>query len=75
MKIKCMKSQCDQCLFSNNKIVSEERSQELLMECFNKDTHFNCHKTNFICAGFIKTNFNQSQLLQIAERLNILEFI
>jgi hypothetical protein len=51
--------QCDQCLFSKNKLVDEERKQELLFQCEREQTHFVCHKgstvgQNVVCNGFFR---------------------
>lgn len=50
---------CNQCLFTRNKIVSEERKAELLKACEEEQTHFNCHKgtiigENVVCNGFFR---------------------
>jgi hypothetical protein len=69
---------CDQCLFSLNKIVSDDRRAEILEECKSKDSHFICHKAtldgqNLCCRGFYDTQ--TSQLIRIAGRLNCIEFV
>ena len=52
-----MKKQCNQCLFSENKIVSEERKAQILSECLQNQKFFVCHKStiedgNTCCKGF-----------------------
>ncbi len=37
---------CDECLFTNNKIVSDKRKPQLLGEIFRKDSYFICHKSS-----------------------------
>lgn len=52
-------SPCDQCLFTKNKIVSDERKAEILATCEKEQTHFVCHKgtaagENVVCNGFFR---------------------
>lgn len=74
VKKKC----CDQCLFTDNKIVSDKRKNQLIKECVINDTHFICHKAslkgeNTCCRGFYD-NYD-SQLIRIAKRLNAVNFV
>jgi len=76
MSLKVCKEQCDQCLFSKNRIV--KRFKEIVTGCQNKDTHFECHKgtikgENIVCAGFY--NRFTSQMIRIAGRLGMIEFV
>ncbi|KIL42101.1 hypothetical protein SD70_02655 [Gordoniibacillus kamchatkensis] len=48
---------CNECLFSANKIVSDERKAEVLADCALNDAHFICHKATLkgkdvCCRGF-----------------------
>lgn len=80
--MKVRKAQCDQCLFSDKKIVSAKRATDVVKGCLKKDTYFICHKTqtedapgDMCCRGFwdrFKDNFN---LGRIAQRLKMVEFI
>lgn len=70
--------QCDQCLFSKNKIVDEKRKQELLSECERDQTHFNCHKgtiagQNVVCNGFFRNK--TTPFLDIMKATGKIEFI
>jgi hypothetical protein len=71
--------QCDQCLFSPNRIVSKARMAEILRGCRRNDTHFVCHKGSLtgndelVCRGFFDTQ--SSQLIRIAGRMNMIEFV
>jgi len=70
--------QCDQCLFSKNRIVSSKRMKDILQGCARKDTHFICHKATIenkdvVCRGFFDNR--TSQLIRIAGRLNAIKFI
>lgn len=74
-----MKQKCDQCLFSENKIVSNERRKDILAECKRKDAHFICHKASIAggkdvcCRGFYDTQ--STNMIRIAERLRMVEFV
>lgn len=73
---KIMKEKCDQCLFSKNKIVSNQRKKQLINECKEKQTHFNCHKTdNVVCAGFNESMGEYSQSIRMAGRLGVIEYV
>lgn len=74
VKEKC----CNQCLFSKNKIVSDERKEELLEEIEGKDTYFICHKASIegkeiVCRGFYEQK--TSNMIRMAQRLNMVEFV
>jgi hypothetical protein len=61
---------CNQCLFSKNKIVSDEVKAEIVADCLKTDKPFVCHKTNgIICKGFDLRY--QSQAQRMAKRLGI----
>lgn len=78
------KTQCDQCLFSKNKIVEDSRKEELIKECLKKDTHFVCHKQQIsdhkgaqlglCCRGFYD-RYPDTRTIRTAQVLRILEFI
>lgn len=72
VKKKC----CGQCLFSKNKIVSDERKEQILSDCTRNDTHFICHKASIegkdiVCAAFYKQY--STNMLRISERLGMLK--
>ena len=63
-------TRCDQCLFSANRIVSEERMREVLTLCQKKKRWFICHKTkNSCCRGFYDSPYMDSLLQPIAQQL------
>jgi hypothetical protein len=69
---------CAQCLFSKNRIVSAKRVKEILTDCAQKDTHFQCHKgtiegKDICCRTFYDTR--TSQMIRIAQRLNKVKFV
>lgn len=71
--------QCDQCLFSKDKIVSTKRRQELLRTCKDQDCHFICHKSTIngeevCCRAFYDANPCATNLMRIAERLGVVKF-
>lgn len=76
--LKVCEHKCDQCLFSPNRIVSKSRVAQIIRNCLKKDIHFECHKGTIegvavVCRGF----YDQypTQLIRIAERLNVVEFV
>ena len=69
---------CDECLFTKNKIVDDERKREVLQECRTKGTYFICHKFTLagepaVCRGFFNTEKNMP--CQVAERLGIVVYV
>ena len=63
---------CNECLFSNNKIVSDERKAEIIEDCLTNDTFFVCHKTDNTCCRGFWDNHNRDTLIL---RLAVGEFI
>jgi hypothetical protein len=72
---------CDQCLFSDVKIVDEERAQEIISHCSKRGTYFICHKSsihnngNVCCKGFWDGFKDNIAHLQIAQCYELVEFI
>lgn len=72
---------CEQCLFSPERIVSSQRMAEVLRQCAATDTHFVCHKSsiygdgNVCCRGFYDRDPAASNLMRIAGRLGLVEFV
>ncbi len=78
MKLKVMSKQCNECLFSKNKIISDEKKENLLNECWRSDTHFVCHKFTIagqdgVCKGFWD-NY-QTALMGLAKASNMVELV
>lgn len=49
------RKRCDECLFSDNKVVRDGRKAIVLHECERDDTYFICHKHSdegVCCRGF-----------------------
>jgi hypothetical protein len=70
--------QCDQCLFSPNRIVSKARMAQIVRDCRKQDRHFQCHKASIAgrdvcCKGFYDTQ--TSQLMRIAQRVNAVKLV
>ena len=75
---KVCEGKCDQCLFSQNRIVSGQRMKEILNDCRESSTYFVCHKASIAgnkvcCSGFYETQ--TSNLIRIMERLNGIQFV
>jgi hypothetical protein len=75
---KVKKERCDQCLFGENKIVSNKRRKEILKGCVENDNHFICHKAsiegeNTCCSGFYETQ--TSNMIRISQRMGFIELV
>lgn len=79
MSLEVCEKKCDQCLFSENRIVSKARFAQIVKDCKREDRHFICHKGSItgndklVCRGFYDTQ--TSQLIRIAERLDLVKFV
>ena len=76
--LKVMQKRCDQCLFSDAKIVSQRRANDILKKCARTDSHFECHKgtmvgDQIVCRGFF--DVSTSQMIRIAGRLGAIEYV
>ena len=70
---------CGQCLFTNKKIVSEERKVSILADCKKNNKHFICHKASIkglkvTCHGFYKQETNPA-ISAMLEAINEVEFV
>lgn len=73
------KRMCNQCLFSRNKIVSDERKAEILADCESDNNHFECHKATIAgkkgtCHAFYKQRTNPA-LSALLESIGEVEFV
>lgn len=71
---------CKNCLLSPDAIVSPSRVKDIIQGCVKKQTHFQCHKATMrgedvLCKTFFDKLGQHSQMVRIAERLNMVEFI
>lgn len=76
---KVMAERCDQCLFSDQKIVSDRRRKEVLQTCLRKDCHFVCHKATILgqdacCRGFYDLP-QGTNLIRVMERIGCVQFV
>ena len=72
---KICETRCEQCLFGDQRIVTKERMAEIIKDCRKADSHFICHKHNDVmCRGYYETQ-PVPQMLRIAERLRMVEFV
>lgn len=74
------KERCNECLFSENKIVSDKRRKQILNECKRDDNHFTCHKATLkglevCCSGFHEAFPAVGNLHRIAQRLQAIRFV
>lgn len=82
-KLRLQKNPCDQCLLTKNKIVSDQRRDQILKDCVKNDTHFNCHKAQMngedpindplVCRGFYNAYPGVGQLLRVMGRIGGIE--
>ena len=78
---KVQKDKCNQCLFSSNKIVSDESKKQILEECLEDNKHFVCHKSSIAdngkvcCKGFFDNFKNQIAVIELAKILNLIEYV
>lgn len=77
--LKVMDKPCNQCLFTENKIVSDKRQIDIIQGCVQNGTHFECHKatiagTNHVCRNYYDKRGQHSQMIRIAERMGAVEF-
>ena len=71
---KVKEERCGECLFSKDKVVSNERRKDILSDCARNDSHFNCHKEEGVCCrGFFDTS--SSNMIRISGRLGMIEFV
>jgi hypothetical protein len=71
---------CKNFLFSENRIVSEERANQLISECLDENRHFLCHKSTInndhvCCHAFYKKYKNSIWYMAFAERLKMVLFL
>lgn len=82
-KFQVYEKRCDQCLFSDNKVVEEQRKSELIAYCndMKTPTHFICHKStihdngNVCCRGFWDKFKDSNPKLIIMEKIGRVEFV
>lgn len=78
MIIKVCEKPCDQCLFSDKKIVSDERKEEIITELEANEGWFECHKGTInedrhMCYGWYIRYKDIIGILKIANRMGMLK--
>lgn len=79
-KLKICNKACDQCLFTDNKIVPDDRAEEVVQEALSSDSWFECHKgtlqgQSIVCRGFWNKYKKDSLATRLALMLNMYEFV
>ena len=78
------RERCDECLLSPNALVDELGRKDILDRCGERgaEHHFVCHKfsqkdpkSNVCCRAFYDRDPDHSQLMQLAHRLDAVEFV
>ena len=66
---RCSK-RCDQCLYSDARIVTLNRKADIEATCHRDGVHFICHKFKDVaCRGWLEAHPGESQAEQVARRL------
>lgn len=78
--LKVFKDCCKNCLLSPDSIVSPGRRKQIINDCIKKQTYFICHKASMedeqtICKSFYDKFGHHSQMIRIAERLNMVNLV
>ena len=71
---------CDQCLMSENLIVSKERRKQLLQQIARDGSFFVCHKSTLqnrecCCRAWYDTLGHTSNIVRIAQRFGLVRFV
>lgn len=78
--MKVYKECCKNCLLSPDSIVSPKRRNEIIKGCTKNQTHFICHKASIqgkdiVCKTFFDKLGHVSQMVRIAGRLGMIEYV
>jgi len=75
---------CENCLFTENRIVPPERASEVIKDSIENQTHFICHKSTMgdarngdqvCCSKFYDEAGSKIQKIRLAKRLGIVDFV
>lgn len=74
-----MAKPCDECLFSDRRVVSEKRAAEIVAEALAADGYFICHKSSIkdgqtCCAGFWREHGRDSLTTRFAMIFNLYDY-
>lgn len=80
MGLKVYSSCCKNCLLSHDSIVSPKRRKEIISGCSKRQTYFICHKATqedkeIVCNTFYEKLGHVSQMIRIAGRMGMIEFV
>ncbi len=82
---KVCRERCDECLFSPDKIVSQNRKNGIIRDCLANDQFFVCHKHSVedseggptgeqvCCRGWFDSYGMETNIIRIASRLHAIE--
>jgi hypothetical protein len=75
-----MAKRCAQCLYSDNKIVSDARRDQLLADCAKTERGFTCHKATHarmdaMCRAHWDATKNVTLRNRLAQRLKVVRFV
>lgn len=75
-----MAKRCDQCLYSDAKIIDDDAKRAVLNECVEQSHHFVCHKATLVgwdvaCAGFHAEHPGISAASRLAATLGVVAFV
>lgn len=69
--MKVYKKPCKNCLYSKNKIVSNERKAQLLKGCKEENTFFVCHVSSIENGNVCCHNFYKKEMQSEVEKANL----
>ena len=82
MTFKVQKKMCDECLFSENKVVGNSRRDQIIKDAVREQSHFICHKSQLkdgkgdvCCRAYYDQLGHHSQMIRICERIGAIEFV
>jgi hypothetical protein len=69
-----------ECLFTNNKIVSDPRKAAIINQALANNSYFSCHQSTLLgvdlcCRGFFDLHQDDSLVTHLAVELNLVEFV
>lgn len=78
--LRVMTKRCNECLYSNNRIISDERASALLAHCAETESHFICHKASssgvdVMCRGHWDETKNETLRNRLAQELDRVRYI
>lgn len=78
--LKVYKKQCANCLFSDRRIVSPERAEEIIQGAIQEGKYFICHTSSLnegevCCSGFYHMVGDKSFIIRLANFLGVVEYV